>query len=179
MSIKIHNRTLVKAIENKKLATWPGLTEAAMQKHLLEAYPATDKDHMKHQRKGIRSTTLIPDSNSNKGKTKAALEQIEIDRDINPPQEFEKQNQNFCYNGLTNEKDGTNFVKFTRKSPIRSMYGVVAIFIFYDWTTNEILATPVNNMKEETIVDCFKQNIQYILKRGFKLVLKIINNVAS
>ena len=34
-------------------------------------------------------------------------------------------------------------------------------------------------MKEETIVECFKQNTEYLSKRSFKLVLKIIDNVAS
>ena len=41
---------------------------------------------------------------------------------------------------------------------IISMDGMVAIFVVYDLTTNAILATPVNNMAEETIVSCFKQN---------------------
>ena len=56
---------------------------------------------------------------------------------------------------------------------------MVEIFIIYDWTTNAIIETPVNNMKEETIVQCFKQNIQYLSKRNFKPVLNIIDNVAS
>ena len=34
-------------------------------------------------------------------------------------------------------------------------------------------------MKEETIVGRFKQNIEYLTKRGLKPVLKIIDNVAS
>ena len=58
------------------------------------------------------------------------------------------------------------------------MDGMVAIFIIYDWTTNAILATPVKNMAEEMIVRCFKQNIAYLTKRGFKPTLNIIDNVA-
>ena len=34
-------------------------------------------------------------------------------------------------------------------------------------------------MAEETIVSCFKQNITYLTKRGFKPILNIIDNVAS
>ena len=59
------------------------------------------------------------------------------------------------------------------------MGGMVAIFIVYDWTTNSILATPVKNMAEKTIVSCFKQKIKYLTQRGFKLILNIIYNVAS
>ena len=56
---------------------------------------------------------------------------------------------------------------------------MIAIFIVYDWNMNAIIATPVKNMKEETIVECFKKKIEYISKRGFKPVLNIIDNFAS
>ena len=59
------------------------------------------------------------------------------------------------------------------------MDGMVEICILYGCTTNAIIATPVKNMKEEKIVGCFKQNIEYLSKRGFKLVLNIIDNVVS
>ena len=50
------------------LATWPGLTTEAVQKYLPDSCPATNKGHMKRQRKDIRST---------KDKINDALEQIE------------------------------------------------------------------------------------------------------
>ena len=78
-----------------------------------------------------------------------------------------------------NRKYGTIYVDFTGKLPIRSMDGMVAIFIIYDWTTKAIIENPVNNMKEETIVECFKQNMKYLPKRNFKPVLNIIDNVTS
>ena len=90
-----------------------------------------------------------------------------------------KNNQIFCYNGRISTKDGAIYVDFTGKFTIRSMDGMVTIFIVYDWTTNAILATPVKNMAEETIVSCFKQKITYLTKRGFKPILNIIDNVAS
>ena len=53
-------KALVKAIENIKFTTWPGLTAEAVCKHLPYSEPATDKGHMKRQRKGILSTTKTP-----------------------------------------------------------------------------------------------------------------------
>ena len=53
-------RTLVKAIKNNQLNTWPSITADAVRKHLPESAPATDKGHMKCQRKGIRLTTNGP-----------------------------------------------------------------------------------------------------------------------
>ena len=53
------------------------------------------------------------------------------------------------------------------------------MFIMYDWTTNAILATPLKEAKAETIVECFKKNITYLSKRGFKPVYNVIDNVAT
>ena len=84
---------------------------------------------MKHQRKGIRSTTNIPLTKTRKERIKDALEKIELDRDIKPTQENEKNNQIFCSNGRINTKDGTIYVDFNGKSPIIYMDGMVVIFI--------------------------------------------------
>ena len=120
-----------------------------------------------------------PIKKTKKERIKCALEKIELDRDINMPQGNEKNNQIFCYNGTINTKDGTIYVDFTRKFQIRSMDGMVAIFIIYDWTTKTILEAPIKNMAEETIVSCFKQKVTYLTRRGFKPILNIINNMAS
>ena len=74
-------------------------------------------------------------------------------------------NQIFCYNGRINKKDSTIYVDFTGRFPIRSMDGLVSIFIIYDWTTNAVLEKPVKNMAEETTVSCFKQQIIYLYKK--------------
>ena len=49
--------TLIKAIKNNQLITWPGLTAEAVDTYLPNSAPSTDKGHMRRQRKGIRSTT--------------------------------------------------------------------------------------------------------------------------
>ena len=153
--------TLLKAIRNNQLATWPGLTAEAVKKYLPESCPATDKGHMKRQQKAIRST---------KQKIKKALNIIETQRCMNPPQEKEKWNQLFMTMGIINKKEVTIYADLTGKFPITSMNGIQAIFIMYDWATNAILATTTKYAKSETIVDCFKQNITYFSKRGYKPV---------
>ena len=80
---------------------------------------------------------------------------------------------------IINKKEGTIYADLTGKFPITSMNGMQAIFIMYDWTTNAILASPKKYAKSETIVDCFKQNITYLSKRGFKPVYNVIDNVAT
>ena len=83
-------KTLVKAIENNQLTTWSGITAEAVRKHQNDSEPATDKGHIKHQRKGILSTTNTPLSKTRKERINYALKKIELDRHINPPQENEK-----------------------------------------------------------------------------------------
>ena len=98
---------------------------------------------------------------------------------MNPPQEKEKWNQLFMTIGIINKKEGTIYADLTGKFPITSMDGMQAIFIMYDWTTNAILATPMKDAKSETIVECFKQNITYLSKRGYKPVYNVVDNVAT
>ena len=98
---------------------------------------------------------------------------------MNPPQEKEKWNQLFMAMGIINKKEGKIYADLTGTFPITSMNGMQAIFIMYDWTTNAILATPIKDAKSEKIVRCFKQNITYLSKRGFKPVYNVIDNVAT
>ena len=122
--------TLLKAIDNNQLPTWPGLTTNAVKRYLPETSPATDKGHMKRQRKGLRST---------KEKVATALNSIEYERDMHPPLEKEEFNQLFCYSGQLDPKTGTVYTDFTGRFPLRSVDGMTSIFILYDWTTNAIL----------------------------------------
>jgi hypothetical protein len=96
-----------------------------------------------------------------------------------PPQEQVAKNHIFCYDGSLDNKDGTIYVDFTGKFPIRSVDGMTAIFILYDWTTNAILTTPVKDGKSDTTITVFETQIQYLTKRGFKPTLNIIDNVAT
>jgi hypothetical protein len=48
-------QTLLKALENNQLATWPRFMAAAVCKYLPESLSTTDKGHMKRQHQGIRS----------------------------------------------------------------------------------------------------------------------------
>ena len=64
--------------------------------------------------------------------------------------------------GMINKKDGTIYADLTGKFPITSINGMQALFIMYDWTTNAILAIPIKDSRAETIVECFRQNIEYL-----------------
>ena len=94
--------------KNNQMSTWPGLTTEAVQKYLPDSCPATDKGHMKRQRKCIRST---------KDKINDALEQIETARCMNPPEERERMNQIFMTLGYVDKKEGKYILRLNRKVP--------------------------------------------------------------
>ena len=52
-------------------------------------------------------------------------------------------------------------------------------FVLYDYTTNAILATPMKDSKDESMIKAFKENIECLRERGFKPSFNIIDNVAS
>ena len=84
----------------------------------------------------------------------------------------------FCYPVVICHKDGTIYAYFTGKFHIRSMNRITVMFILYDWTTNAIPKTPVKDLKGETVARTFKENIKYLVTRGFKPVFNIIDNMA-
>ena len=91
-----------------------------------------------------------------------ALSTIETARNKNPPMEKETQNQIFVYHAILEPKAGTIYVEYTSNFPIRSMEGNTSIFIIYDWSSNAIFATPVKKLKNNTTVEAFKTNIEYL-----------------
>ena len=166
-------KTLLKALANNQFPTWP-FNKAAVEKYLPDRSPATDKGSMKRQRQGLRSTKRTP-----KELMAATLEEIETLRDYHPPmEEGVKDNHLFTYLGRV-DKDGTIFVDTTGNFPLRSIDGMTTVLIVYDWTSNAILATPIENTKDETMVKVFQDQIDYLKKRGFKPTFNIIDNVAS
>jgi hypothetical protein len=50
---------MLQAVKDGHMITWPGLTEATINKHL-KLTPATDTGHMNHRRQNILSTSKDP-----------------------------------------------------------------------------------------------------------------------
>ena len=184
--------TWKKAIENGHFTTWPGLTPAAVEKYLPRHSPATDKGHMSRQPQGVRSTSKTKSfANEWAAKkirewrapnSKAAAEWLnskEAAEDMAPEQEESKLNEIFCATMTVNLNDGTTYMDCTGKFPVKSLDGMVTLLIMYDWSSNSILAKPIENTKDETIIAAFKEKIEYLTQRGFKPRFNILDNIAS
>ena len=70
-------------------------------------------------------------------------------------------------------------MKLTRKFSLRSVNGNTAIFILYDWASNAILANPIKDAKNYTMVKAFTKNVKYLSACGVKPEYNIMDNVAS
>ena len=179
--------TWKKAIENGQFTTWPGLTPEAVEKYLPRHSPATDKGHMSRQRQGVRPTKTekwvtkkLREWRQESSKEAAVwLNSEEAADDMTPKQEESKINELFCATMTINPKDGTTYMDCTGKFPVRSLKGMVTLFIMYDWSSNSILAEPIANTKDETIIKEFSEKLEYLKKRGFKPRFNILDNIAS
>ena len=147
--------TLLKAIRNNQLTTWPGLTTEAVEIYLPNHAPAIDKRHMRRQRKGLQSTTI-----------KESLETIEHNRDMTPPVEREKMNQLFSFVGMVDKKYGIIYADNTGNLAIMSTGGMKAIFILYDWTSNTILVMSIKKAMDKEMIQAFKENITNVNQRA-------------
>ena len=112
-------------------------------------------------------------------KVKTYLYQIEYKGYISPPIFKEKHNHLFISLTLIHKKEDTIFVKLTRKFSLRSVNGNTAIFILYDWASNAILANPIKDAKNYTMVEAFTKNVKYLSACGVKPEYNIMDNVAS
>jgi len=110
---------------------------------------------------------------------KRRLAELEMEKDFHPPLEKEDHNQLFVCTGKLDPKGGTICTDLTGSFPVCSLDRMVSVFILYDWTSNAILAEPIENAKEATIVRVFKEKVEYLAKRGFKPKFNIMDNVAS
>ena len=104
-------QTLIAAIKNNQLTTWPGLTSRAVEGYLPNHVPSIDKGHTRRHKKGIRST---------KQKLKDDLESIEVEMCINLPLEQKKKNQLFASLAYVHKNDGIVYTDLTGNFPVRS-----------------------------------------------------------
>ena len=107
-------QTLIKDIKNNQLAMWPGLTATGVEKYLPGSSPSIDKDHMKRQRNGIRTT---------QDKLKEKSEVIDMEQDTHPPVERENTNKIFTSISAVDKKEGKIYVDNTGDFTIRSIGG--------------------------------------------------------
>ena len=168
--------TLLAAIKNGQLRSWPGLTARAVQRYLAES-PATVKGHMKRPRQGIRSGTKPP---------RLSARQREMIRDIinrgtrNPADMLVAENDDiFCCAALADRNENTVYMDMTGKFPHRSINGNQCMLVVYDYATNAILVEAIKNFESNTICEAYKKVHKYLESKGRRPRFNILDNQAS
>ena len=115
--------TMIKAIKNNQLRSFPGLTIELITKHLPPS-TATEKGHMIRTRQGVRST------HSNR---KEILDARLLLNDMNPPEHActAMDNEMFCFAVLADEIEGTIYSDQMGRFPTRSFSGKNYIFVAF------------------------------------------------
>jgi hypothetical protein len=137
--------TLIAAIENDQLRTFPHLTVENVRKHL-EPSPATAKGRIRMNKKGIRSTRK-PNENA-----------------LPIPQA----NQVFCFTAMADKTKRTLYHDLTGRLPVMSLEGNQYFLVAYDYTINAILVRPTKDLESATIIKAFDSIFQELKGKGFK-----------
>ena len=147
--------TLIKAIQNNFLSTWPGLTVEAVKKYVTDSDAAL-KGHMDRVRKNLRSTK------SNE------IEDFCIAQEPKTHMAF-----------ASIETTGKIYTDQTGRFPHASSRGYKYILILYSYDANAILAEPIKSRTAQDILTAYQKLVQYLTVRGYKPQTHWLDNEAS
>jgi hypothetical protein len=151
--------TWITAIKNGNFASWTGLTEHAVEKHLSK-FTSTTKCHLNQQRQNAR-TTKIKDA-------KVIVTEPDLDHGIKTQ---------FVYAATIDA--GQIYADQTCGFPVVSSKGNKLIMILYDYDSNAILAQPIKDITAPKLLKAFQVMEQELVARGLKPKLMKLENEAS
>jgi hypothetical protein len=128
--------TWITAIQNGNFASWPGLTEHAVEKHLSKS-TSTTKGHLNQQRQNAR-TTKIKDA-------KDIVTEPDIENGLKTQ---------FVYAATIDA--GQIYTDQTGRFPVVSSKGNKYIMILYDYDSNAILAQPIKDRTAPELLKAFQ-----------------------
>ena len=163
--------TLIKAIRNEQLKSWPGLTIELIKKHLPPA-SATARGHMVRTRQGTNSTRNV--------RQEIIDARTEADS-INPPEQVctAIDNEMFVFAALADANADTIYTDLTGRFPVRSYSGMQYLFIAYIYTINAILIRPMPSRTDASMITAFTDVYDYLEARKCKPKLHVLDNECS
>jgi hypothetical protein len=151
---------LIHAVKKGHLATWPGLTEEAINRHL-KLTPATAMGHMNQKRQNIRSTKE---------------KELETeDEDIIPTGSGDKKHLVFA----VVLDQGQTYTDLTGNFPTRSSKGNKGLMICYSYDANYIMPITMKSKSSAEWARAFGVVFDEMTSKAFKPKLKTMDNEAS
>ena len=157
--------TIIKAINNNFLTTFPGLTAKLIKKHLPISI-ATEMGHLRQEKQHLQSTS-VSNSNSNL--------QNSSDEDFFPAKEGKTKDLIYAIVEYT-EKD-LSAADLTGRFPYQSSQGNNYVMVMYHYDCNVILGQPLKKRTASEIVKCF--HFLNFSTRGFKPNTFVFDNEFS
>jgi hypothetical protein len=148
--------TLIAAIENEQLRTFPHLTVANVRTHL-EPILATAKGRIRMNKQGIHSTRKLHES---------------------PTMPVPQANHVFCFAAMADKTKRTLYHDLTGRLPVMFLESNQYFLVAYDYTLNAILVQPTKNLKSATVITAFDSIFQELKEKGFKPQRNITDNQA-
>jgi hypothetical protein len=171
--------TLLKAICNGHLATFPGLTVANVNKFLPKSM-ATSKGHLDQTRKNARSTQTAP-GNECGPQTVNEPDGIAPNGFLAMPPITTGEKTQFVYAAIISapNESGQIYTDQTGKFPITSRRGNKYFMVLYDYDSNAILAEPMKSRTGPEMTRAYEKLYNYLVARGLKPKLQKLDNEAS
>jgi hypothetical protein len=154
--------TWIAAIQREYYQSWPGLTAAAVRKHLPKS-EATTKGHLDQTRKNLRSTKTD-------------------DMDLEEEQEPNNTQTHQIFAAIENTDKiytGKIYTDQTGRFPVTSSQGNKYILILYEYDMNAILTEALHNRTAPEILRAYKKLVKYLHSRGFRPKIHWLDNEAS
>jgi hypothetical protein len=149
---------MLQSVKDGHLITWPGLTEAAINKHL-NLTPATAMGHMNQRRQHIRSTSKDPSE-----------KQQSPDTDLGAK-------THLVYAVVVDQ--GQLYTDLPGKFPVRSSKGNSYVMLYYIYGYNYIKFVPMKSRSASEWVKAYDSIHQELTVKGFKPKLQTLDNGAS
>jgi hypothetical protein len=150
--------TMIQAVKDGHLITWPGLTEDAINKHL-KLTPATAMGHMNQRRQNIISTS------------KAPIEQ-------QPTPDIDLGTKTHLVYAVVVDQ-GQLYTDLTGKFPVRSSKGNSYVMVCYVYDCNYVKVIPMKSRSALEWVKSYDTAHQELTVKGFKTKLQTLDNEAS
>ena len=158
--------TLIRAINNGNMITWPGLTPSLIRKHL-EKSVATAKGHLDQEQKNLQST-----------KTSIKIEDEELD--FNPVPHTEGEKTHNCFALIVDFQNVKKaYLDLTGRFPFKSSRGKQYFLIVYDYDSNAILAETLKTRQAGEIKAAWLKIHEKLKRPGAEPALYIMDNEAS
>ena len=148
--------TLLDAIEQGFLSTFPGLTKKLVRKHLPKSLQ-TGKGHLDQERQNLQSTKTKPTT------------QVPA-----PP----NTKTNILITAIVPATDKI-YTDLTGKFPVQSSLGNKYILITYHYDANCILAEPLKDRTAGEIANAHQRVYSYLTLRGLKPKYEVLDNECS